>query len=165
MDYGMSDRTNGITSQRSRRGRSGCGSSRSEEGWSLGERTISLDLLISIAVFGLQTMVAAWNLQNWSIMQSMTDAYAGIETAFAQRWTFSNILASNRWPVYPASSSTVVTIGTTPKGPVTATVVRTCRQSTVDQMTGAQSYLLESYVTYKDHVRQYCKVSKVYRDE
>jgi type II secretory pathway pseudopilin PulG len=166
MDYGMSDRTNGITSQRSRRGRSGCGSSRREGGWSLVEMTISLVLLISIAVFGLQTMVAGWNLQNWSIMQSMTDAYAGIETAYAQRWTFANIPTSNRWPVYPLSNSTVVTIGKTPKGPVNATVVRTSHVGTIDPMTGnPQSYMLESYIVYKDHLRQYCKVSKVYRDE
>ena len=95
----------------------------------------------------------------------MTDAYAGIETAYAQRWTFSNIPTSNRWPVYPASSApTTVTIGQTPKGPVNATVVRTSHQYT-DPLTGAQSYMLESYVVYKDELRQYCKVSKVYRTE
>lgn len=135
-----------------------------EGGFSLVEMTISLFLLISIAVFGLQTMISGWMMQNWSIMQSMTDAYAGIETAYAQRWTFANIPTSNRWPVYPASSSTVVTIGKTPKGPVNATVVRTSHQYN-DALTGAQSYMLESYVLYKDHLRQYCKVSKVYRDE
>ena len=126
--------------------------------------TISLFLLISIAVFGLQTMISGWMMQNSAIMQSMTDAYAGIETAYAQRWTFANIPTSNRWPVYPASSSTVVTIGKTPKGPVNATVVRTSHQYS-DALTGAQSYMLESYVLYNDHLRQYCKVSKVYRDE
>jgi hypothetical protein len=103
-------------------------------------------------------------LQNSSMMQSMTDAYAGIETAYAQRWTFANIPTSGRWPVYPQSSSTVVTIGKTPKGPVNATVVRTSRPST-DPLTGAQSYMLESYVVYKDELRQYCKLSKVYRTE
>ncbi|HEV3209743.1 MAG TPA: hypothetical protein VGY91_05715 [Chthoniobacterales bacterium] len=139
-------------------------SRRHEGGWSLVEMTISLFLIISIAVFGLQTMIAGWNLQNWSIMQSMTDAYAGIETAYAQRWTFASIPTSNRWPVYPLSSSTVVIIGKTPKGPVNATVVRTSHAYN-DPLTGAQSYMLESYVTYKDHLRQYCKVSKVYRDE
>jgi len=148
-----------------KRGRSACVSTRREGGWSLVELSISLFLVISIAVFGLQTLVAGWNLQNWSIMQSFTDAYAGIETAYAQRWTFANIPTSNRWPVYPMKSGpTVVTIGTTPKGPVTASVVRTSHSYT-DPLTGAQSYMLESYVTYKDHLRQYCKVSKVYRDE
>jgi len=149
-----------------------------EGGWSLVEMTISLFLLISIAVFGLQTMISGWMVQNWSIMQSMTDARAGIETAYAQRWVFAALPSSDveaspdptktnlytLWPVYPAFSSTVVPIGKTPKGPVNATVVRTSYQYS-DPLTGAQSYMLESYVLYKDHLRQYCKLSKVYRTE
>jgi hypothetical protein len=140
--------------------------------------SVALFLLTAVAVFGFQTMMSGWMLQNSSIMQSMTDAYAGIETAYAQRWTFAAIPSSDvesnpdptktnlytLWPVYPASTSTVVTIGQTPKGPVNATVIRTSRPST-DPLTLAQSYMLESYVVYKDELRQYCKVSKVYRSE
>ena len=137
---------------------------RGEGGVSLVELSVALFLLTAVAVFGFQTMMSGWMLQNSSIMQGMTDAYAGIETAYAQRWTFANILTSGRWPVYPASTSTVVTIGQTPKGPVNATIVRTSRPST-DPLTRAQSYMLESYVVYKDELRQYCKVSKVYRSE
>jgi hypothetical protein len=133
-------------------------------GVSLVELSVALFLLTAVAVFGFQTMMSGWMLQNSSIMQSMTDAYAGIETAYAQRWTFANIPTSGRWPVYPASTSAVVTIGKTPKGPVNATVVRTSHQYT-DPLTLAQSYMLESYVVYKDELRQYCKVSKVYRTE
>jgi hypothetical protein len=135
-----------------------------QAGVSLVELSVALFLLTAVAVFGFQTMMSGWMLQNSSIMQSMTDAYAGIETAYAQRWTFANIPTSGRWPVYPASTSTVVTIGKTPKRPVNATVVRTSRQYT-DPLTLAQSYMLESYVVYKDELRQYCKVSKVYRTE
>jgi hypothetical protein len=137
---------------------------RGEGGVSLVEMSVALFLLTAVAVFGFQTMMSGWMLQNSSIMQSMTDAYAGIETAYAQRWTFANIPTSGRWPVYPASTSAVVTIGKTPKGPVNATVVRTSHQYT-DPLTLAQSYMLESYVVYKDELRQYCKVSKVYRTE
>jgi hypothetical protein len=137
---------------------------RGEGGVSLVEMSVALFLLTAVAVFGFQTMMSGWMLQNSSIMQSMTDAYAGIETAYAQRWTFANIPTSGRWPVYPASTSAVVTIGKTPKGPVNATVVRTSHQYT-DPLTLAQSYMLESYVVYKDEQRQYCKVSKVYRTE
>jgi hypothetical protein len=135
-----------------------------QAGVSLVEMSIALFLLTAVAVFGFQTMISGWMLQNSSIMQSMTDAYAGIETAYAQRWTFANIPTSGRWPAYPASTSAVVTIGKTPKGPVNATVVRTSHQY-ADPLTLAQSYMLESYVVYKDEQRQYCKVSKVYRTE
>jgi hypothetical protein len=148
---------------------------RGEGGFSLVELTVALFLVITIAVFGLQTIVSGWMLQNWSIAQSMTDSYASIETANAQRWVFNNIEPSRRWPVYPASTSTQVTIGVSPHGPVTATVIRTYHRyppnpgalnpGPVDLVTGAVSYLLESYVIYQDGKRQYCKVSKVYRDE
>jgi hypothetical protein len=153
-----------------------------EGGFSLVETSITLFLLMTIATFGLQTMMSGWMLQNSAVVQSMTDARAAIETAYAQRWVFTAITSSDveaipdpdlsktapytLWPIYPASTSVVAPIGQTPSkpSPVTATVVRTCRPST-DPVTGAQSYLLESYVIYKDGLRQYCKVSKVYRNQ
>jgi hypothetical protein len=138
-----------------------------EAGVSLVELSVALFLLTTVAVFGFQTMMSGWMLQNFSIMQSMTDAYAAVETAYAQRWTFADIPTSGRWPAYPQSSTTVVTIGKTPKGPVSATVVRTRIDNPppTDPLSRSQSYMLESYVVYKDELRQYCKVSKVYRSE
>ena len=151
---------------------------RSQAGVSLVEMSIALVLFTTVAVFGLQTIMAGWILQNSAIMQSMTDARAGIETAYAQRWTFAAINSTDveatpnptkttpytLWPVYPASITSTVIIGTTPKGAVNAKVVRTCHQYT-DPLTGAQSYMLESYVVYQDKLRQYCKLSKVYRSQ
>lgn len=164
-----------------------------EAGVSLVELTVTLCLLMGIAQFGMQTMTSAWIQQNWSIKQSMTDAYAGIETAYAQRWTFSTIPSTDvelapdltkttpytLWPIYPNSSQTQVTIGQLPQiaqmPQVKAQVIRTCKQPFIDPNTGAPSfqdpvtgataYLLESYVIYQDGQRKYCKVSKVYRDE
>jgi hypothetical protein len=112
-------------------------------------------------------MGSAFMLQNWSIGQSMTDAYAGIETAYAQRCVFSvaDIENSGRWGAYPAAITTNgVTIGQTPSRQVTATVIRTYHIGP-DAVTGAVSYLLESYIVYQDGQRKYCKVSKVYRSE
>jgi hypothetical protein len=128
--------------------------------------TVSLFLLMAIALFGMKTMVSAFLLQNWSIGQSMTDAYAAIETAYAQRKVFADIPADGRWAVYPAAiTTTQVTIGQTPSPqPVQATVIRTYH-SYADAVTGAVSYLLESYVVYQDGQRKYSKVSKVYRSE
>jgi hypothetical protein len=120
---------------------------------------------MAIALFGMKTMVSGFMLQNWSIGQSMTDAYAGIETAYAQRYVFDDIPNLLRWGVYPAATTNTVTIGQKPLlQPVTATVIRTYHTYT-DAVTGAVSYLLESYVVYHDGQRNYCKVSKVYRSE
>jgi hypothetical protein len=144
-----------------------------ESGWSLIELTITLFLLMAIAQFGMRTMVSGFQLQNWSIAQSMTDAYAGIETAYAQRKVFADIPTDGRWAQYPAFVTTLVpSIGKTPFRTVAATVTRTYRVTdpvtgavSPDPVTGAVWYLLESYVVYTDGQRTYCKVSKVYRDQ
>ena len=146
------------------------GGSAREGGWSLIELTISLFLLMAIALFGMNTMVSGFTMQNWSIGQSMTDAYAGIETAYAQRIVFANIPSDGRWSIYPfgtnaVGTTTTVTIGQTPFNTVTAKVTRTCCQYTLDPVTAAPSYMLESYVVYTSGKRSYCKVSKVYRSE
>jgi hypothetical protein len=141
------------------------GRSAREGGWSLIELTVTLALLMAIALFGMKTMGSAFLLQNWSIGQSMTDAYAGTETAYAQRYVFAEIENSGRWGVYPAAVTTNgVTIGQTPTRQVTASVSRTYHTYT-DPVTGALSYLLESYIVYQEGPRTYCKVSKVYRSE
>jgi hypothetical protein len=142
------------------------GRSAREGGWSLIELTVTLALLMAIALFGMKTMGSAFLLQNWSIGQSMTDAYAGTETAYAQRYVFAEIENSGRWGVYPAAVTTNgVTIGQTPSRQVTSTVIRTYHKYGPDAVTGAVSYLLESYIVYQDGQRKYCKVSKVYRSE
>jgi hypothetical protein len=137
-----------------------------EGGWSLVELTIALFLLVAIAVFGMQTMVSGFLMQTWSIGQSMTDAYAGIETAYAQRVVFANIPTDGRWAIYPAAVTTSsITIGQTPFVPIKATITRTYHVYVPDPATGALSYLLESYVVYRTGQRTYCKVSKVYRSQ
>jgi hypothetical protein len=136
-------------------------------GWSLVELTIALFLLVAIATFGMQTMVSGFLMQNWSIGQSMTDAYAGIETSMAQREVFANIKTDATRAVYPAFVTSQVTIGRTPFNLMTATLKRTYHVYNLDPVTGSLSYLLESYVVYKssDGRRTYCKVSKVYRTQ
>jgi hypothetical protein len=120
---------------------------------------------MAIALFGLKTMIAGSIMQNWAIAQSMTDAYAGIETSIAQREVFANILTDATRAVYPSTISTTVTIGKTPFKTVTATLVRTYHTYALDADTGALSYLLESYVVFTDGRRTYCKLSKVYRTQ
>ena len=149
-----------ILTRKDRRGR--CAR---QGGYTLIELTITLCLLMAIALFGLKTMIAGSIMQNWAIAQSMTDVYAGIETSIAQREVFANILTDATRAVYPSTISTTVTIGQTPFKTVTATLVRTYHTYTLDADTGALSYLLESYVVYTDGRRTYCKLSKVYRTQ
>jgi hypothetical protein len=129
--------------------------------------TITLFLLMAIAQFGMQTTVSGLLLQTWSIGQSMTDAYAGIETSMAQREVFASIKTDATRAIYPASVTSQVTIGRTPFKTMTATLIRTYHVYNLNPVTGALSYLLESYVVYtsSDGRRKYCKVSKVYRTQ
>jgi hypothetical protein len=155
-----------IVNQKSVRPARPIGPSACEEGWSLVELTVSLFLLMAIALFGMQTMVSGFLLQNWSIGQTMTDACAGIETAYAQREVFANIPTNGRWGIYPAAITTAgVVIGQTPFQQVKATLTRTYHVYTLDPVTGALSYLLETYVVYTSGQRTYCKVSKVFRSQ
>jgi len=137
---------------------------RRQSGSTLVELSVIIFVLMSIGVLCLQTMMAGWMTQNWTIAQSMTDACAAIETASAQRWVFGEIVSSNRWSLYPQSIAVPFQIGSTPRGPVNVTVHRTYHSSQ-DPVTGLQTYTLESYVVYQDALRQYCKLSKVVRSE
>ena len=142
------------------------GRSSREGGWSLIEMTVTLFLLMAIALFGMKAMISGFLLQNWSIGQSMTDAYAGIETANAQREVFANI--PDRRAMGDLSCSHHHDGGNhrqTPFNTVKATLIRTYHVYGLDPVTGAVSYLLESYVVYQDGQRKYCKVSKVYRSQ
>jgi hypothetical protein len=126
------------------------------------ELTVCIVVLLSLATFGFTSLASAFIAQNWAIAQTMTDAECGIETAFAQRWVFNTLVSSGRWPPYPASATTGVVIGQTPRGPVTANVTRTLKDLSAN---GTTTYALESYVVYTNGQRTYCKLSRVIRSE
>jgi hypothetical protein len=142
----------------------GCRAPTSELGSGLFEVSLSLFLLITVAVYSMQTAVASYQAQAWSVIQTMTDAQASVETAYAQRWVYGQIASSGRWPVYPNFLSSSATAGQTPNGPINVEIRRTCHVST-DPASGLQNYLLESYVTYTNGKRSYCKLSKVLRTQ
>jgi hypothetical protein len=134
-----------------------------ENGSALVELTVCIVVLLSVGTFGFTTLASAFTTQTWAIAQTMTDAECGIETASAQRWVFSEIKTSGRWPQFPLSAITNgVVIGQTPRGPVTAQVTRTLRDLSAN---GTTTYALESYVLYRNASRTYCKLSRVIRSE
>ena len=134
-----------------------------ENGSALLELSVCIVVLLSVATFGFTSMASAFIAQKWAIAQTMTDAECGIETAFAQRWVFSEIVSSGRWPKFPLSATTNgVVIGQTPRGPVTAQVTRTLRDLSAN---GTTTYALESYVVYTNSTRTYCKLSRVIRSQ
>ena len=83
-----------------------------------------------LTVLGLVLLKLSLNIlapRQWMLRQTVTDAYMTYERSLAERIPFENLLAADSpWPVYPATSSTAVTVGRLPGGTVLAgNVVRT----------------------------------------
>lgn len=83
-----------------------------------------------LSIIGLMLMKMALNVmvpRQWTMLQAVTDAYMTYEKAYAQRATFSDIVADGSpWPQQPASTATQVEVGRLPGGQVVmGTVSRT----------------------------------------
>jgi len=86
--------------------------------------------MVVLSILGLTMLKMALNVtapRQWTLKQTLTDAYMSYEKAYAQRIPFDRLTANDSpWPVYPAKSEEQVEIGRLPGGRVlTGTVVRT----------------------------------------
>ena len=143
------------------------------------EAMISLSIL---TVLGLVLLKLALNIlqpRQWTMQQSVTDAYMTYERAYAERIPFDALLATNSpWPVYPLTVSTVVKIGALPGNvPINGTVVRTRVADTgnypIDGGTGTlvsnpaamKVWKAQSVLTYQIGNRTYAKSRTVLRSQ
>lgn len=109
-------------------------------------RTGSLLVEVSVAM-GLATMLAlvlmrasmiSISSNQWTIMQTLTDAYLTRETALANRTAFADVIASgSAWPnqaldIPPVSEQTV-TLGKLPGGKAVTGVLKRCRVAETPQ--------------------------------
>ncbi len=83
-----------------------------------------------LSVVGLAMLKLCLNItapRQWTLQQSITDAYLTFEKASAQRQTFETITgADSPWPEYPAVAETEVVLGVLPGGrEIRGTVSRT----------------------------------------
>jgi hypothetical protein len=104
---------------------------RKPAGWKGGsmlvEAAISMTLL---GVLGLTLLKLSLNVtapRQWTLQQSITDAYLTFEKATAQRLPFDELTgAQSLWPAQPSVAQTFVVLGKLPGGqPITGTVTRT----------------------------------------
>lgn len=91
------------------------------------ETTIAMTLL---TVLGLTLLKLSLNItapRQWTLQQSITDAYMTFEKATAQRMPFENLTSDQSpWPVHPNIAVSTVELGRLPGGrPITGTVSRT----------------------------------------
>jgi hypothetical protein len=96
-------------------------------GFVLLEAMISLAMLTAIGLILLKLSLNILVPRQWTLKQSVTDAYLTYERAYAERIPFDDLLANNSpWPDYPTVASTTVEVGRLPGGvPITGTVTRT----------------------------------------
>jgi hypothetical protein len=91
------------------------------------ETTIAMTML---SVLGMALLKLSLNVtapRQWTLQQSVTDAYLTFEKASAQRLPFDQLTAAESlWPVYPNLAVTTVEMGKLPGGkPINGEVTRT----------------------------------------
>ena len=135
-----------------------------------------------LTVIGLVLLKLSLNIlapRQWTLKQSVTDAYMTYERAYAERIPFENLLANDSpWPAYPTVLSTTVEIGRLPGGvPITGTVTRTRIADTgnypIDGGTGTVTtnpaamkiWKAQSVLTYKVGSYNYIKARTVLRSQ
>ncbi len=118
--------------------------------------------------------------RQWSLQQTITDAYMTYERSYAERIPFENLLENDSpWPAYPATSSVEdVELGRLPGDrPIYGTITRTRIPSdnnypidggsgTIDSNPAAMNvWKVQSIVTYTIGGRNYAKSRTVLRSQ
>jgi len=146
-------------------------------GFGLVELAIASGLLVSLALIALKATLQVSEVQKWTVIQSLADAYLSRETALASRLPFSEINSeSSPWPDFPSSESQEVEIGRLPGGvAVNAVLVRT-RQADANNLVSAggsgtlssnpartEGWKLRSVLAYQIGERSYYKARTTFR--
>jgi hypothetical protein len=143
------------------------------------EMAISMTLL---GVLGLTLLKLSLNVtapRQWTLQQSITDAYLTFEKATAQRAPFEEITGdASLWPMSPAIAATPVELGRLPGGAaITGTISRTRFADTnnlpakggegnaVTNPSGMEVWRLQSVVRYEVGGRTYLKSRTVVRSQ
>ena len=143
------------------------------------EAMLALSILTVLGLVLLKLSLNILHPRQWTLQQSLTDAYMTYERAYAERIPFENLLATTSpWPAFPTTSTTGVEIGRLPGNvPVTGTVMRTRIADSgnypIDGGTGSLAtnpaamkvWKVQSVVTYKIGNRTYAKSRTVLRSQ
>jgi hypothetical protein len=91
------------------------------------EAAISMTLLTVLGLTLLKLSLDVTTPRQWTLQQSITDAYLTFEKSTAQRLPFETLTgAQSQWPAQPSVATSSVVLGKLPGGkPITGTVTRT----------------------------------------
>ncbi|MCW1921632.1 hypothetical protein OKA05_03650 [Luteolibacter arcticus] len=150
-----------------------------KSGSMLVEAAISMTLL---GILGLTLLKLSLNVtapRQWTLQQSITDAYLTFEKASAQRLPFAELTGSQSlWPAQPSVAASSVVLGRLPGGqPITGTVSRTRfpdsnnlpakggSGTTVTNPSGMEVWRFQSIIRYELGGRTYLKSRTVIRSQ
>ena len=143
------------------------------------EAAISMTLLTVLGLTLLKLSLNVTSPRQWTLQQSITDAYLTFEKASAQRLTFEELTgAQSLWPAQPSVATTDVVLGKLPGGlPITGTVTRTRYAdannlpakggsgTTVTNPAGMEVWRFQSVIRYTFGGRTYIKTRTVIRSQ
>jgi hypothetical protein len=137
------------------------------------EATISLAFASALSLLLLKSAMVGLSSNQWTVMQTLTDAYLTRETALASRTPLADILgADSPWPdpesdVPPRNESTVDLGKIAGGNSVTGQLVRfrTNETSADDSSTGTAVYRLYSVLSYRVGGKDYYKTRTTLRTE
>jgi hypothetical protein len=91
------------------------------------EATFTMTFLTGLALILLKLSINITAPRQWTLQQTVSDAYITYEKAWAQRLPFADLLADDSpWPEYPEKSEVAVELGKLPGGaPINGKVIRT----------------------------------------
>lgn len=143
------------------------------------EATYALTFLTGLSLILLKLAINITAPRQWTLQQTVTDAYLTYEKALAQRLSFSDLLAdTSPWPAYPASSEETVELGRLPGGAtVEGRVIRTRipdpdnfpadggTGTIADNPAGMKVWNFQSLLVYEIGGREYVKSRTVVRSQ
>lgn len=143
------------------------------------ETTIAMTML---SVLGMALLKLSLNVtapRQWTLQQTVTDAYMTFEKASAQRLPFDDLTSANSlWPVYPTMATTTVEMGRLPGGRVINGVVTRTRfadannlpakggsGTAVSNPASMEVWRFQSIIRYEVGGRSYLKSRTVVRSQ
>lgn len=152
---------------------------RSRRGSILLEVTYAMTVLTALALILLKLSINITAPRQWTLQQTVTDAYMSFEKALAQRMPLDSLLAvDSPWPANPATNTITAVVGRLPGGaPINGQVTRTMfadpnnlvsagGSGTPDtNPAGMRVYRFQSLLVYNVGERQYVKSRTVVRSQ
>ena len=143
------------------------------------EATYALTFLTGLSLVLLKMGMNITAPRQWTLQQTVSDAYLTYEKAYAQRLPFEELLSNQSpWPNFPAKSEIDVELGKLPGGkPLVGKVIRTRVADTnnlpadggsgtvTTNPTGMKVWKFQSLLVYDVGTRKYVKTRTVVRSQ